>query len=325
MNDPRFSSVLAPRFESYIALHRAAGADYRGPARILGRFDRFLSEEDWQGSSLTQEIVERYARSLSRLSDRTRYGRVCLLRRFCFYLRQFDPDAYVPDPGSPRNNKVRVDLYVFTETQVKALLQAALQLPPPDSLRPMTAHTLFGLVYSCGLRISEAIGLDLADVHLQERKIFIHKSKFQKSRWVPMSPSTATALGHYIERRTTLFPATPKDPVFVHLRGGRFFRQTVYSDFRQALQRCGLRGGKGSPGPRIHDLRHAFACQRLLEWYRQGRDVNALLPALATYMGHSCISYTQTYLHATPELMQAANERFHHNFRNNVLRQGDSQ
>ena len=85
-----------------------------------------------------------------------------------------------------------------------------------------------------------------------------------------------------------------------------------------------IRGGKGSPGPRIHDLRHAFACQRLLEWYRQGRDVNALLPALATYMGHTCISYTQTYLHATPELMQVATERFHHNFRNNVLREGDS-
>jgi len=325
MNDPRFCSVLASRFESYIALQRAAGADYRSPAWSLSRFDRFLSQEDYGGPSLTPKIVERYVRSLSRLSDRTRYGEVCLLRRFCVYLSQFDPDSYVPDPGLPSNNKVRVDLHIFTEIQVKALLQAALQLPPPDSLRPMTAYTLFGLVYSCGLRISEAIGLDLADVHLAEQKLFIHKSKFQKSRWVPMSPSTATAVGRYVERRTALFPATLQDPVFVHLRGGRFFRQTVYSDFRQALQRCGLRGGKGSPGPRIHDLRHAFACHRLLEWYRQGRDVNALLAALATYMGHTCISYTQTYLHATPELMQAANERFHHNFRNNVLRQGDSQ
>ena len=125
MNDPCFSSVLAPRFENYIALQRAVGADYRGPARILSRFDRFLSEEDWQGAGLTQDIVERYARSLSRLAGCTRYGVVCLLRRFCSYLRQFDPDAYVPDPGSPRNNKVRTDLYVFTESQVKALLQAA--------------------------------------------------------------------------------------------------------------------------------------------------------------------------------------------------------
>jgi integrase len=132
-------------------------------------------------------------------------------------------------------------------------------------------------------------------------------------------------LGRYIERRSALFPARPQDPVFVHLRGGRFFHQTVHSAFRQALCRCGLRGGKGSAGPRIHDLRHAFACNRLLEWYRQGRNVNSLLPALATYMGHTCISYTQTYLHATPELMQVANERFHHNFRINVLTQGDSQ
>lgn len=325
MSDPRFSSVLASRFENYIALQRAAGADYRNPIKRLTAFDRFLNQEDFRGPRLTQDIVERYVRSLSRLACATRYGEMCLLRRFCAYLRQFDPDTYVPDLGSRRNTQARPHLHVFTEMEIAALLRAALQLPPPGSLRPITAYTLFGLVYSCGLRISEAIGLDLADVHLSEQKLFIHKSKFQKSRWVPVSPSTATALGRYIERRSTLFPATPQDPVFVHLRGGRFFHQTVYSDFRQALRRCGLRGGKGSPGPRIHDLRHAFASNRLLEWYRQGRDVNALLPALATYMGHTCISYTQTYLHATPELMQAANERFHHNFCVNISTKGDSQ
>lgn len=325
MSDPIFSSALASRFENYIALQRAAGADYRNPTKRLTAFDRFLCQEDFGGPWLTQDLVERYIRTLSRLAGATRYGQMCLLRRFCAYLRQFNPDTYVPDLWSQRNAKARPHLHVFTEREVATLLQAALQLPPPDSLRPMTAYTLFGLVYSCGLRISEAIGLNLADVHLSEQKLFIHKSKFQKSRWVPMSPATATALGRYIERRSTLFPATPQDPVFVHLRGGRFFRQTVYSDFRQALRRCGLRGGKASPGPRIHDLRHAFATNRLLLWYRHGRDVNALLPALATYMGHTCISYTQTYLHATPELMQAANERFHHNFRAHILTQGDSQ
>jgi integrase/recombinase XerD len=320
-----FSSVLASQFECYIALQQAAGADYRSPAQRLNRFDRFLSQEDWREHYLSSEIVESYIQSLLRLSDRTRHGEVCLLRRFCTYMRQFHPDSYVPDPVSFRNAKVRPAPYIFTEMQVKALLQAALKLPPQGSLRPMTAYTMFGLIYSCGLRISEAIGLDLADVHLSERKLFIHKSKFQKSRWVPMSPSTTTALGRYIERRSTRFPITPQDPVFVHLRGRRFFHQTVYSDFRQALRRCGLRGGRGSPGPRIHDLRHAFACNRLLEWYRQGRDVNALLPSLATYMGHTCIRYTQTYLHATPELIQVANERFYHNFRTNILPQRDSQ
>lgn len=325
MSDPRFSSVLASRFEGYTALQRAAGADYRNPTKRLAAFDRSLCREDFRGPWLTQDIVERYIRSLSHLACTTRYGIICLLRRFCTYLRQFDSDTYVPDLASQRNTQARPHLHVITEMDVVVLLQAALQLPPPGSLRPMTAYTLFGLLYSCGLRIGEAIGLDLADVHLSEQKLFIHKSKFQKSRWVPMSHSTATALGRYIERRSTLFPATPQDPVFVHLRGGRFFQQNVYNDFRQAMRQCGLRGGKGSPGPRIHDLRHAFASHRLLTWYRQGRDVNALLPALATYMGHACISYTQTYLHATPELMQAANERFHRNFHVNILTQGDSQ
>lgn len=120
MSEPLFSSVLASRFESYIALQQAAGADYRSPAQRLSRFDRFLSQEDWRGPYLSPEIVERYVRSLSRLSDRTRYGEVCLLRRFCTYLRQFQPDSYVPDPGSSRNTKARPYLHIFTE-----LMQAA--------------------------------------------------------------------------------------------------------------------------------------------------------------------------------------------------------
>ena len=91
----------------------------------------------------------------------------------------------------------------------------------------------------------------------------------------------------------------------------------------EALRRCGLRGGKGDPGPRIHDLRHSYACHRLVAAYRQGGDVNALLPALATYLGHVCITYTQVYLRATAELLEMANQRFHNNFLQNVLKKGE--
>ena len=93
--------------------------------------------------------------------------------------------------------------------------------------------------------------------------------------------------------------------------------------FRQVLIRCGLRGGKGCPGPRLHDLRHSFACTRLLQSYRQGKDVQTLLPALATYLGHVMVSSTQVYLHATAELFEQAEERFHRNFRDHVLEKGD--
>jgi integrase/recombinase XerD len=187
----------------------------------------------------------------------------------------------------------------------------------------MTCYTLFGLLYTTGLRVGEAIALDLADIDLARQRLYVDKSKFRKSRWVPMSPSTCTVLQHYMQERTRIFPAAPQDPLFVNLRGRRFFLQVVYTAFRQALSRCGLRGGKGNPGPRIHDLRHSYACNRLAAAYRQGGDVNALLPALATYLGHVCITYTQVYLRATVELLEMANQRFRKNFLQNVLNKGE--
>ena len=93
--------------------------------------------------------------------------------------------------------------------------------------------------------------------------------------------------------------------------------------FRQVLKHCGLRGGKGCPGPRLHHLRHSYACTRLLLWYREGKDINALLPALATYLGHVNISSTQVYLRATTELLEQANQRFAAHFRHNILTHGD--
>ncbi len=187
----------------------------------------------------------------------------------------------------------------------------------------VTFYTLFGLLYTTGLRVGEAISLDLADVDLARQRIYIHRSKFRKSRWVPLSASTCSVLQRYIQERTRIFPAAPQDPLFANLQGRRLFLQIVYTAFRQALSRCGLRGGKGDPGPRIHDLRHSYACNRLLAAYRQGGDVNALLPALATYLGHVCITYTQVYLRATAELLEMANQRFHNNFLQNVLKKGE--
>lgn len=187
----------------------------------------------------------------------------------------------------------------------------------------MTYYTMFGLLYTTGLRVGEAIALDLADVDLGQQRLYVRQSKFRKPRWVPISSSTCSVLQRYIQERTRIFPAAPQDPFLVNLQGRRFFHQIVYRAFRQALNRCGLRGGKGNPGPRIHDLRHSYACNRLVAWYRQGGDVNALLPALATYLGHVCIAYTQVYLRATAELLDMANQRFRKNFLQNVLNKGE--
>ncbi len=323
MSEPVFASVLAERCMDCVTFRRAGGADYRARATVLGYFDRFLCQQGFDGPHPTRESIDRYWTSLSRLHPNTRSNRLSVVRQFCSYLRQFEPQCYVPEPRSRAGPTPSRTPHILTDDEIKALLVAARDLSPPGSLRPMACSTLFGLLYTTGLRVGEALALDLADVDLGRQRLYVQRGKFRKSRWVPISPSTGSVLERYIRERTRLFPAAPHEPLFVNLQGRRFFRQIVDTAFRQALSRGGLRGGKGAPGPCLHTLRHSYACHRLLTWSRQGRDVNALLPALATYLGHVCITYTQVYLRATAELLDMAHQRFHHNFRHNVLKQGD--
>lgn len=322
MKEPAFISLLADRFMDFVAFRRSEGAHYCGQAKVLSYFDRFLCQQGFSGSYPTREILDQYLTSLSRLNPNTRLLRLSAVRQFCTYMRQFEPHCYVPEPTARTGQKLSRTPYIFTDNEIKALLVAARNLSPPGSLRPLTFYTLFGLLYTTGLRVGEAIGLDLADIDLAGQRLYVRKGKFRKSRWVPMSTSTCSVLQRYIQERTRIFQAASQFPLFVNLQGRRFFHQIVYTAFRQALNRCRLRGGKGEQGPHIHDLRHSYACNRLAAAYRKGEDVNALLPALATYLGHVCITYTQVYLHATAELLEMANQRFHDSFVQNVLKKG---
>lgn len=323
MSQPAFASVLANRFIDFVTFRRSSGADYSGRAKALSYFDRFLSQQGFSDSYPSREILDGYWLSLNHLHPNTRANRLSVVRQFCSYMLQFEPQCYVPEPRAREGPKRYRTPHIFTEDEIRALLVAVHHLSPPASLRPMTFYTLFGLLYTAGLRVGEAIALNLADLDLARPLLYIHKSKFRKSRWVPVSPSACSVLQHYIQERTRLFPAAPEDPLFINLQGRRLFLQVVHKAFRQALRRCGLRGGKGNPGPRIHDLRHSYACNRLAAAYRRGEDVNALLPALATYLGHVCITYTQVYLRATAELLEMANQRFHNNLLQNVLKKGE--
>ena len=192
----------------------------------------------------------------------------------------------------------------------RAMLRAARELLPTNSLRPKTYFTLFGLLYTTGLRCGRAFALNLNDVDLERNLLFVRRGKFGKSRWVPFSASTSAVLQRYREERLRVIPAVSESPFFVTPTGQRLYHTNVDLAFRQVLKRCGLRGGKGCPGPRLHHLRHSFACTRLLAWYREGKDVQALLPALATYLGHVKVTSTQVYLQATANLLERANQRF---------------
>lgn len=313
-----FHSSMVQRLETFIALRRLAGTDYQSQTRLLGYFDDFLVKQHFNEPCLSRTIVQHYLSSLSELHPRTRYNRLSVVRQFCRYLSRFEPSCYVPEAiGSAKLQTSQIP-YIFTKTQIWDLLAEAAKLPPKHSLRPHTYHTLFGLLYTTGLRIGEALALNIKDFYPQSMRLHIREGKFHKSRWVPISLSTCAILQNYIYKRQNIIPLIDNAPLFISLRHSRVHRSSVYQAFCVVLKKCGIHKSKGH-GPRIHDLRHTFAVHRLLKWYSDGQDINGRLPALATYMGHVGVQSTQIYIQATPELYDQAHQRFLTYVRNNNI------
>jgi len=172
-----------------------------------------------------------------------------------------------------------------------------------------TYHYLFGLIAVTGMRLSEAIGLERADVDLEEGVLTVRESKFGKSRLVPLHPTTRAALRNYARRRDAHLGSRCGTHFFVAERGGRLLHQYVHRVFWRLSREVGLRRPGDHSGPRVHDFRHRFAIRTLLGWYREGTNVEQQLPALSTYLGHACVRDTYWYLSACPELMEEAARR----------------
>ena len=314
-------SCLAESFHRFIQLRQLSGTDYHTQARLLLYFDRFLVAQKVTGSQLTRQIVEAYEKTLSHLKPRVRGNRMCVVRQLCAYLSQSDPHTYVPEASRTPSSQASFVAYIYTEDEVRALLTAASRLTPLGALRGPTYQTLLGLLYTTGIMIGEAIALKLADFHRDDALLYIEEGKFRKSRWVPLSPSTGAALSCYVDRRRQTKPNTADAPLFLNQCGRRLQHCTVNHCWHDLLRQCGITCQAHS-GPRLHDLRHSFAVHRLLAWYRDGRDINARLPWLATYMGHVDIRSTQVYLQPTTELLEQVNGRFHRYYSQHITTRG---
>jgi len=314
-------SWLSEQIGRFIELRRLSGTDYSSQARLLGYFDRFLAEQYPNGSFVTRQIIDHYLQSLSHLRPRVRLNRSCVVRQLCRYMVQTEPRCHVPEPMRCVTAPKVFHPYIFSKQEIEALLSAASALPPPESLRPHTYRTLFGLLYTTGIRIGEAFALTFKDFHSELDLLYIAEGKFRKARWVPLHPSTSRILNQYIEYRLRNGPRTPDSPLFINLRSHSLRHCSVYQTFRQLLEKCGIFHNKHT-GPRIHDLRHTFAVHRLLAWYQDKQDVNAKLPALATYMGHVSVCSTHIYLHPTVELLEQVNNRFHNHYLHNLKSKG---
>ena len=242
---------------------------------------------------------ERHASWALRLTD---------VRGFARHVANFDPKTEVPPAGVLPGLK-RAKPHVYSDKEIGALLAAALALPPEDGLRRWTYHYLFGLIAVTGMRLSEAIGLERDGANLEAGVLTVRLTKFGKSRLIPLHPSTSTGLRSYAERRDAHLGSRGGPHFFVAERGGQLLHQYVHRVFWRLSREIGLRHPGDHSGPRVHDFRHSFAIRTLLNWHRQGTNVEQKLPALSTYLGHTSVRDTYWYLSACPELMQEAIRR----------------
>jgi len=321
MRTLKLESALAEPIRRLIELRQIGGSDYHAQAQLLVYFDRFLVEQKLTEPRLTQQVIEAYEKTLSRLVPRGQANRICVVRQLCEYLSRSDPLAYVPEPWRTPSSQAVFAPYIYNEDEVHSLMAAAASLPPPGSLRGPTYQTLLGLLYSTGLRIGEAMALNLADFHRDDIRLYIAQGKFHKARWVPLSASTAEALSQYVDLRQKTSPHSPDSPLFLNQRGRCLHHCTVNQCFHDLLTQCGITQAS-CRSPRLHDLRHTFAVHRLLTWYRKGEDINARLAWLSTYLGHVSIGSTHVYLHPTAELLEQVNGRFHRHYLQHVTTQG---
>jgi integrase len=294
--------------ERYLAERRALGFGLRIAGQRLLAFARFA---DAGGSRipLTEAVVVAWARNATRSSPLTWGRRLEIVRPFAAWLRQHDPHTEVPRGGLFGKARRRLPPHVYAEVEVLAILREAARLVPTDGLRPASVATLLGLLACTGMRVSEALALRRGDVDLGDSLVTVRLTKFRKSRLVPLHPSAVRALRRYAALRDLGAPGSESAAFFV-IDGGV---PLTYSKVRTAFRRIRIRLGweHGHDGqPRVHDLRHTFACRRLLRWHEERVDVDSRILDLSTYLGHAKASDTYWYLSAFPELMTLAARRF---------------
>jgi integrase len=294
--------------EEYLAYRRQLGFQFHSAGRLLLRFAEYADRTGHRGP-LTAELAVRWAGLMPRGSLCYAALRLDVVRGFARHRAIFDPQTEIPPSGVFGAARRRPAPYIYSEAEIEALLAAARRLPPGTGLRPHTYATFFGLLACTGLRLSEALGLTGADVDGRRGLLTVRRTKYRKSRLVPVHPSTAQALLGYVRRRDRFHPARTTDAFFLSSRGTPLCGSTVQGVFGKLRDQLSW-SDRGGRRPRIHSLRHTFACRRLLRWYEEGADVDHAIAALATYLGHSAVAHTYWYLSATPELLELTAARF---------------
>jgi len=296
-------SALDAHVEDYLRLRRALGFKLERHGLVLPQLVAYL--EAAGAATVTSELAIAWAGLPKGARPNHWAARLAVARGFARYLQTIDPATEVPPPGVFPARRHRPTPYLWSQEEIRRLLEGARALRSP--LRAATHEALFGLLATTGMRLGEAVGLQRGAVDLVAGVITIREAKFDRSRLVPLHPTTAEALSRYVARRDRLCLRPRSTAFFLSSAGTALQRSAVDKTLRKITTSLGIR--TATVRPRAHDLRHSFAVATLTGWLRSGVSVDERMAVLSTYLGHVSPADTYWYLSASPELMTLAAER----------------
>ena len=286
----------------YLNLRRALGCQLRQPGQLLMDFAARLDQAGADHLQVTAALA--WATEPEDVTSYWHWYRLLAVRGFSRYLHALDCRNEIVPAGALPHRYTRAVPYIFTTAEIAALMRAAAGLP--RRLPAATYQALTGLLTATGMRPGEAYALDREHVDLRAGTIMIARSKNGTSRQLPLHPSATQALASYASRRDELFPRPGQPSFLLSVRGTRLHPNVADGVFRGLARSAGLRARSPRTRPVLKSLRHTFAVMTMIGWYQDGADVDAQMPLLSSWLGHSGPASTYWYISAVPELLALA-------------------
>ena len=303
--------TLRQAVHDYLSMRRDLGFKLHAAGKGLIDFASFMHRR--HAVYVTRDLAMTWAQKPANAQPAYWASRLSYVRGFARYRSASDPRTQIPPQGLLPFQPKRAQPYLYSDDEIRRLLRAALEMTcryERGKLLPWVYYCLFGLLSVSGLRLAEARNLELQDVDLKAAVLTVGNSKFGKTRLVPLHASTCKVLADYIDRRARHWAQRRVSPyLFVSSWGNRLDSGQIHRAFYVLSRQVGLRADSDSHGPRLHDMRHRFATNTLVNWYRSDQDPERLLPVLSAYLGHVHVEDTQWYLNGCPELMGEAMRR----------------
>lgn len=303
---------ITQQLKAYLEYKHSLGFKLTNDTTVLERFASYTRTINYDGP-LTMEIVLKWVATGTQ-SDKTMGRKIEVIRPFSKYVHSFDPESEMLHSLIFKNVHERPTPYIYSQADVKALMEECQKLYSPDGIRSYTIKIIIGLLWSTGMRPSEPVNLLAEDVDFEKKLLHIRKTKFSKERYIPIHESVAKQLYFYRQWLEGKMGEEVLKDAFFYTTGGKKLTESSLAYAFKLIRPCINANPAGYPYVRLYDFRHTFACNTILRWHRNSEDVNTKLHILSTYLGHVRPADTFWYLSATPELLKISCSKYEYQF-----------